>query len=1091
MKLFKQGLIAWVGFAMSTNAMAADDSLRDGFLAPPPSALPRVWWHWLDGNVSKDGIQRDLDWMHRVGIGGFQLFDASLMTPQVVEHKIDYLSPEWRDAIKFAAETADRLGLEMAIAGAPGWSESGGPWVTEPAAMKKLVWSSLVIEGGKRFDGRLPAPPANAGPYQNIPRPAFSALGAERPVGDYYRDSAVIAYPLPDNQPLQSDLAPRATGNQGQIDAALLSDGDLAHTVRLPYPADGSEAFILLDFGKPRGFDAMTLALEEPYPLPAGIFPPPAKVASLEASDDGIAFHPVTDVPGGELSVHSLSFPTVTARYFRLRLVTREKPFVPPVFAQPKTATDHGVGEFVLYSGPRVNRGEEKAAFELTPDASALPTVASSATAPGHAQIVDLTARMTAEGGLDWTPPPGRWVVLRMGYSPLGTQNHPANPTGMGLEVDKLSRAHVHDYLESYLAEYARALGTDLIGKRGLGFMVNDSWEAGAQNWTEEMIGEFSRRRGYSMVPYLPVLTGQVIDSPEASDRFLWDFRKTIGELTTDEHYGEITKTLHSHQMGHYAESHESGRAMIADGMAVKVSADIPMGAMWTKPRDQIELQADIRESASVAHLYGKAFVAAESMTSMAAPFSSSPETLKPDADLELASGLNRFVIHTSVHQPLADKGPGVSLGPFGQWFTRHETWGEMALPWTRYLARSAFLMQQGHPVADILWFYGEDTNVTQDYQKALPALPAGYDFDFANEAVLRDLLSVKDGALVAPSGARYQILALAPRNRTMTVAILEKLRALAESGAVIVGDKPVSSPSAADDPVKFAQLADALWNKGLIHPAASLGQVLAQRAEPDFQATGNILFVHRKLADGDLYFVDNRDTQAVHLDASFRVAGHKAQIWRADEGNITEASYRSEGGRTIVPLDLAPNDAVFVVFRGKNAPASRIVAKAETHQLATLTGPWTVTFQPDRGAPPSLKLEQLSSLSEQSDPAVRYFSGRAQYTASLTLADAPHPGRLFLDLGQVKNVAEVRVNGRAAGTAWHPPFRVEISGLVKQGVNRIEIDVANLWQNRLIGDHQPGAAPVAAATLNIYAPDTPLPQSGLIGPVTLWQGKP
>ena len=307
---------------------------------------------------------------------------------------------------------------------------------------------------------------------------------------------------------------------------------------------------------------------------------------------------------------------------------------------------------------------------------------------------------MHADGTLDWTPPAGNWVVLRFGYSLLGITNHPATPEATGLEVDKLNRTYVKNYMNGYLDSYKQTVGADYMGKRGIRYVINDSWEAGSQNWTDDMIAQFKKLRGYDPLPWMPVLAGQVVESAEASDRFLWDFRKTIGDLIADEHYGQLEATLHEWGMGHYGESHEGGRAFVADGMEVKKFNEVPMSAMWTQRpgvnKEQYDYNADDRESASVAHIYGQNLAAAESMTAAEAPWAWSPATLKPTADQELLNGINRFVIHESAHQPLVGKAPGMTLGPFGQWFNRNETWAEEAGPWVNYIARSSLSAPAG-----------------------------------------------------------------------------------------------------------------------------------------------------------------------------------------------------------------------------------------------------------------------------------------------------------------------------------------------------------------------------------------------------------
>ncbi len=356
--------------------------------------------------------------------------------------------------------------------------------------------------------------------------------------------------------------------------------------------------------------------------------------------------------------------------------------------------------------------------------------------------------------------------MLRIGYSLLGNTNRPASPEATGLEVDKLSRSAVKSYMDTYLGDFERILGPQLVGARGLRAVVNDSWEVGAQNWTDNLAAEFAKRRGYDLTLWLPALTGRIIDSAASTDRFLWDFRRTLGELVTENHFGQIAASLHARGLIQYGESHENGRAFIGDGMDAKRLDDVPMGAMWAgdfNAPDQYD--ADIRESASVAHIYGQNIVAAESltaygMTPSAYAYIFSPENLKPIADRALADGVNRFVIHTSVHQPLIDRAPGVTLGPVGQWFTRNETWAEQAKPWMTYLARTSHLLQQGQFAADVLYYYGQDSNITALYSKRLPDVPEGYAFDFASADALNQL-SVQDGALVTASGMRYRVLAL------------------------------------------------------------------------------------------------------------------------------------------------------------------------------------------------------------------------------------------------------------------------------------------------------------------------------------------
>jgi hypothetical protein len=1108
----------WLASLVAT-AQTSSDSLERGFKTPPDSAKPRVWWHWMNGNITREGIKLDLEWMHRVGIGGFQNFDAALNTPKFVDKRLVYMTPEWKDAFRYATTLADQLGLEEAIAGSPGWSESGGPWVKPNQGMKKLVWSETRVEGGKPFTGVLPKPPTVSGPFQNIPLVDFLAAmsGQESAVPPvFYSDSAVIAYRAPESDVPVVELQPKMTASTGSVDFDLLSDGDLVKSTPLPKAPVGEQAWIQYEFPTPQTMHAVTLVLNDPAAASMNMFGAAPSVADLEASDDGQTFRKLVSIPGDGGIEHTIAFPETTARFFRVSFTTA--PPAPPSFGlefdtdfdfkMPPPPTAYQIAELVLHPGARVSRFEEKAGFAnlISLDPFPTPPVAARDAIKKN-DIIDLTAKMRSDGALDWTPPAGRWVVLRIGYSLTGVTNHPASPEGTGLEVDKLSREDVKEYMNTYLDNYQNAVGP-LMGKRGLRYVINDSWEAGTANWTDDLVAEFTKRRGYDPRPWLPVLTGRVVESSDTSDRFLWDFRKTLGDLLAEYHYDQITDILHRRGMGHYGESHEEGRAFIGDGMEVKRSNDVPMSAMWTqKPGVNKELygyDADIRESASVAHIYGQNLVAAESMTASSGAWAWSPATLKPTADKEMAMGLNRFVIHTSVHQPLLDRKPGFALGPFGQWFTRNETWAEQAQPWISYLARSCYLLQQGHFAADVAYFYGEDSNLTAVYRDHFPDLPSSYNFDYVNADAMIHRFSASGGKLTTPSGMTYRLLALDPRSKQMSLPVLRKIRDLVEAGAVVAGPKPETTPSLSDDEAEFHALADKLWGAGTGVTRTGKGKVFAsQKPEdvlqilevaPDFEYTksspdASVLFVHRQLSDGDLYFVDNRTDRNESFDATFRVTGKEAELWHADTGKIEPVSYNTTNGRTTVPLQLEPWGTVFVVFRKAAKTSSRSLPKQSENTLATVDGPWEVAFPADRGAPPKISLGKLASWHESTDEGVKYFSGTATYTKTIHAAAGWFKPRahLWIDLGGVKNLAEVSINGKPLGIVWKTPYRVDATSALKAGDNAIEIKVTNAWTNRIIGDRQPHVTKTYTFTSpKFYKADAPLLPSGLLGPVQI-----
>ena len=1099
----------------------AADALKDAFESPPGSARPRVWWHWMDGNITVEGICEDLKWMQRVGLGGIQTFDGEFNTPPLVPQRLAYMTPPWNEAFRWATKQADELGLELAIASSPGWSESGGPWVNPEDGMKKLVWTETFIQGGAPFEGVVPQPPAVTGPFQDVPiEYGLGKSGGSEParaVRNYYRDVALIAYRVREEEAPLALFHPTVTSSSGPIDPSILSGARFAKAVHVPNGTPEQPAWIAVDFGHPQRVQSMTVGLQDDWDSVR----PHSVAARLERSSDGLHYSFVANAyDSDDFSLVSeppleetVTFGPVTARYYRLVLpIPAGRPKVGPMLESflPPTSTDRRVTRFLLFSSPRVDHFEQKAGYFLDRGLKAHPTPAAAAQdVIDPRSLVDVTALLQPDGKVHWTPPLGRWALLRVGYSLLGITNHPASREATGLEVDKLDRAAVKTYLESYLARYADIVGSAQMGSRGIRAMVNDSYEAGPQNWTPELPREFARRRGYDLYRWLPALTGRVIQSSEVTDRFLWDFRRTLGELIAESHYAQISDTLHARGMIHYGESHENSRAFIGDGMEVKRTNDVPMSAMWapgTIYMPQSVGDADIRESASVAHLYGQNLVAAESFTAFGEPgraFAFAPEDLKSTADRELVNGLNLFVIHTSVHQPLTDTAPGATLGPFGQWFTRQETWAHVAEPWVRYLARSSYLLQQGHFVADVLYYYGQDSNITALYRERLPPVPEGYAFDFANDRALT-LLTARDRELVTTSGMRYRLLALDPRSVLMSLDVLKTIAKLVQVGASVVGEKPHATPSLADDPEEFRALVDTVWGDGApgLHRYGA-GQVLNTpslaaalqylHVAPDFtfenpREDSTVQYVHRHLEDGDVYYLNNRGDRTQTLQARFRVTGFAPELWHADTGLTELVSYRIEGDRTVVPLKLAPGDAIFVVFRKPTRQLERTFAEPSRRSLGAVTGPWEVHFQPGRGAPEHAEFSELRSWTESADPGIRYFSGTATYEVNLDASTSwfSKGQHLEIDLGEVKNLAEVLVNDTPVAILWKSPFRADLTRALHPGVNSLTVRVTNLWVNRLVGDKQPDVTPITSSMWDPYVADSPLLESGLIGPVTI-----
>ena len=300
----------------------------------------------------------------------------------------------------------------------------------------------------------------------------------------------------------------------------MLADGDLEKTTKIPIPAPGESSWIQYEFPSPQAIRAITFVTKDPDFIASMVAGMGAPEKNLEASDDGQNFRVVAKLTDdSDAPEHTISFPAVTAKYFRVTFKPTPPPPI-PAWAEgldpasfgiklPPKPTDYEIAELVLHAGARVNHFEEKAAFVPVEDlyGFATPPVAANE-AVAKSDVVDLTSKMSADGKLDWTPPAGDWVVLRFGYSLLGITNHPATAEATGLEVDKMDRRFVKNYFEKYLDSYKETVGADVMGKKGIRYVINDSWEAGSQNWTDNMIAQFKKLRGYDPVPWMPVLTG-------------------------------------------------------------------------------------------------------------------------------------------------------------------------------------------------------------------------------------------------------------------------------------------------------------------------------------------------------------------------------------------------------------------------------------------------------------------------------------------------------------------------------------------------------------------------------------------------------
>lgn len=725
-------------------------------------------------------------------------------------------------------------------------------------------------------------------------------------------------------------------------------------------------------------------------------------------------------------------------------------------------------------------------------------------------RIVDLTGKMDANGGLSWDAPPdeAEWTVLRIGYECNGQRNRPASPSGSGLECDKLSARALDAHFDAYIGEVIRRVPPEGRGEHGFNGVLLDSYEVHGQNWTQGFEKEFRARAGYDITTWLPVLAGFPVESAAATDRFLRDFRRVIADLFAANYAARLWQRCRENGLTFYCEPYGNGPF---DDLQYGIHCDVPMSEFWPirspgytlaglartpwkgrfmEARWGNRALGNGRTVASMAHVWGKPIVGAEAFTSYPTEVSGrwlqDPYSLKAQGDRVFTDGVNRMIFHRYVHQPWTPtRYPGMTMAHYGFHFERTITWWEHgAKEWVGYLTRAQQLLQQGLFQADVLFWCGEAApNYGTDGE-----VPPGYACDHCPTDALAQL-KVEDGLVVVPGGIRYRLLGVPPGGfSARSAAELARLRA---AGAAVV----------------------------------PYGDVAARLPPPDFTCDDrDVTWIHRRAGDDDIYFIANPNTNASTIVCSFRVTGKAAERWNAETGEITALAARERDGRTEVTLDCAPADGIFVVFR-RTPTVGAAPARSPTRPIAThpVLGPWSVTFRQTGESEDCAQavFTNLASWTQSADEAIRYFSGTAEYVLAKPYPFALPPGRrAFLDLGDVRNIAEVTVNGHRYPALWKPPFRLDVTDALAgqaspRGI-RLSVKVTNLWPNRLIGDAKKPADcvwssqnryrkpfPVAwpewllegkpspagrrtFATADLWsAADAPLP-SGLLGPVRL-----
>ncbi|MCH7224883.1 glycosyl hydrolase [Haloferula sp. A504] len=1074
------------------------DGLEDAFRDPPPDTRPGCYWYWINNNISKEGITRDLEAMARVGIGRAYI-------GHIFNHKgakdtpvggVTFMSDEWWDALQWAVKEAGRCGVEIGFFNSPGWSQSGGPWIEPGQSMRFLDASETVIEGGRKIDQLLPVPeirtfPKAGGSQQEPTGPRFTEKE--------FQDVKVIAF----RQPV-SESADLRTNEVKLTSPTVRNLADLQ---------DDSEETVVTIGPEPQQIDFE----KDASPVQSLRLDPVGHSYTLtcvvQASDDGRTFREITryvEQRGHQGPRHKepvlVPVPATPSPHLRVILSSDKPASFSGLRLSRRAVLSHYIRKQLGETSPSTNPPWDT--YHWPEQAPLAPGSAVAA-----AEVLDLTDKMDADGRLVWQAPPGDWVVMRTGMVPIGTQCAPASPESRGLEVDKMSREHIRSLFDGMVGEFLRR--TPPEEREALKYVIADSYETGPQNWTDGLAEKFEQRFGYAPVRYLPCLTGRVVDSPQVSSRFLWDWRRLIAESIARDYVGGLRDvcaenglTLWLENYGHWGFPSEF---LLYGSMTDQVGGEFweSGGALGN---------TECRAASSCAHIYGRTDVYSEAFTSNR-NFKQSPADLKRWTDWVYGAGVNHLILHVNIHQP-DERKPGI-IQWFGTAFNRHNTWFEQSKAFNHYQRRSSVLLKAGRPVVDVAYYIGEGTPVMTGPLD--PSLPDGYDFDFINSDVLIHRAKVVDGRIAVPDGPSYAVLVL-PKQNVMRPEVVEAVRRLVADGATVIGPKPSSSPSLAGYPgcdAKVVDLANRAWGnlgKGTVHEGAELQSVLTSRLrlKPDVTAHGSgggllcaaagagkiglgkrggIVFKHRSTPEREIYFLSNTSDKSLEFfTATFRVSGRQPWLWNAVTGTVTKAAaFKQKNGRTTVPLRLAASESIFVVFQEQTDADGTATANAPRKLgQATPAGPWTVRFE-GQGAPAETTFESLVDWAKHPDETIRHYAGTATYETSFPLPGIIGDRRVILELGKVGVIATVEVNGREAGTVWTSPWEIDITDHVVPGPNTLGVRVTNTWNNRLVAD---AGRPPTERLSHVsqpyrFQPRAPLLPSGLIGPVKVRQVQP
>jgi hypothetical protein len=898
----------------------------EGFKTPPASVGLHTWWHWLDGAITKEGITKDLEAMKAQGIIQATILNVGLFNGKDFGvPRVKFATPEWFEMFHWALIEARRLGITIGAHNCDGWSSTGGPWITPEMSMKQIVWSKTLVKGGGKLDLKLKQPLA---------------------LQDFYREVAVIAYKTNQLPGAFLQAAPCLTLND-DIDAAGLIDGNPASSVTIK---KGDHLSIAT--AAPVTFDQ--LAIHPRRSFMWGNADDFVTSFSLSVSQDGKQFSKVLDFSVKGLNKTELiSVPLTTARFVWVTVddLSSIDDFIPVTLSEVELLRGD---EKPLFS-PTIPYISEKSASIKAGNEDYFYAKASDNPAtriPSTQEVLNLSGKMSADGTLHWDAPEGNWAILRFGYTTTGATNGPATPEGTGLECDKMDQAAVdlhYNHFPKRLLETAGPMAGNTFK-----FLLIDSWECAYQNWTAAFPAEFEKRRGYSLIPFLPLLSGEIMGTPAESEAVLFDFRKTIAELIEQNYYEHFSELCHKGKLELHAEvMYGNSNYPPLDILKTTRCVDLPMYEFWAKNNTDSfaeytpEAGPELNMPAAAALGYEKPVMGSEAYTGMA-HYSESPNDLKPFGDRAFSSGINQMILHSYVHQP-TDRKAGMTLGQFAAHFNRNNLYWEKISPWLTFQARIQYLLQNGAAAPDVLYYLGDQ--LPQYFTlNGSTTLPFGYQVTSCNFDILKNRVTVVDGKLRLNQKIDFSLLSL-PAYPVLDFETLKRIESLVKEGAVIYGPKPLSPLSKADlanHQAEFKELADRVWGnidgqavvenrygKGRIFWGIPMAGVLEKIGlAPDFstnqQENSTFQFIHKKAGDHDVYFVANQQNVPLTRECLFRVGGKSPEIWDPENGTILKpAIFRLENGVMRIPVTFQPRQSLLFVFTsGKPADFITTVVK-------------------------------------------------------------------------------------------------------------------------------------------------------------------